>query len=100
MPPEQLSRDLAEVLRLELERLYGPLIGGSRLIAALGLSNAAALRQARRRGRVTVPLFTLPQRRGYFALTRDIAEWLAASRQAAFASVVSPKEEGANRQPN
>lgn len=67
-------------LRRELEQLHGPLLGGQKLIVSLGLGNAAALRQARRRGRVAVPLFTLPSRRGFFALTRDVADWLAEAR--------------------
>lgn len=67
-------------LRQELEQLHGPLLGGTKLVAALGHANAASLRQARLRGRVPVPLFSLPQRRGYFALTRDIADWLAEAR--------------------
>ena len=88
--------DLVEELRLEMERLYGPLLGGSKLVAALGHGNAAALRQARKRGRVSVPLFTLPQRRGYFALTRDVAEWLAAARHAASPPYPSTSEKGSN----
>ncbi|MDR7299512.1 hypothetical protein J2X16_004882 [Pelomonas aquatica] len=67
-------------LRHELEQLHGPLLGGQKLIAALGHGNAASLRQARRRERVPVPLFTLPSRRGFFALTRDVADWLAQAR--------------------
>lgn len=70
-------------LRGELEALHGPLLGGPKLIAALGLTSSASLRQARRRGRVPVPLFTLPKRRGFFALTRDVAIWLAEARLAA-----------------
>lgn len=60
--------------------MHGPLLGGATLVVALGLTNAAALRQARRRGHVAVALFTLPKRRGYFALTRDVADWLAQAR--------------------
>lgn len=77
------SRDLGALkrhLRQELEQLHGPLLGGPKLIGALGHANAASLRQARRRGRVSVPLFTLPKRRGFFALTRDVADWLAEAR--------------------
>lgn len=75
-------------LRQELEQLHGPLLGGQKLIAALGHGNAASLRQARRRGRVAVPLFTLPNRRGYFALTRDVADWLAEARLTAVSPAI------------
>lgn len=71
---------LKKQLRQDLERIHGPLLGGPKLVAALGHSNAASLRQARRRGRVAVPLFTLPKRRGFFALTLDVANWLAEAR--------------------
>jgi hypothetical protein len=81
--------DFAEQLRGELELLHGPLLGGAKLIAALGHANAASLRQARRRGRVAVPLFTLPKRRGFFALTRDVAAWLAAARQTSHQSATT-----------
>lgn len=72
-------------MRQEMEQLHGPLLGGMKLVAALGHANAASLRQARRRGRVPVPLFSLPQRRGFFALTRDIADWLTEARLTAAA---------------
>ncbi|WP_157281801.1 hypothetical protein [Pelomonas sp. Root1237] len=85
MPQDQVTQpgSFADELHRELEMLHGPLFGGPLLVAALGHANAASLRQARKRGRVPVPLFTLPQKRGYFALTRDIAAWLAAARLSA-----------------
>lgn len=91
LPPDDLER-LRGTLREEMERMHGPLLGGSTLVAALGLTNAAALRQARRRGHVAVALFTLPKRRGYFALTRDVADWLAEARHGLTPS--SPPQKG------
>lgn len=79
-------------LRESLLRLHGPLLGGEPLASALGHRSAASLRQARRRGQVGVPLFTVPNRRGWFALTLDIADWLAAMRASA-----SLKEGGDSR---
>lgn len=98
MPQDQVteSADFAEELRRELERLHGPLFGGSLLISALGHTNAASLRQARKRGRVAVPLFTLPKQRGFFALTRDVAAWLAAARLGAGQAASSQGEKGAD----
>jgi len=64
-------------LRESLLRMHGPLIGGKALIAALGHKSSASLRQARRRGQVSITLFTVPNRRGWFALTQDVADWLA-----------------------
>ncbi len=71
---------LSTELRLEMGMLYGPLLGGEPLLRALGQASVDGLRQARHRGQVAVPLFTLPKRRGYHALTRDVADWLAAAR--------------------
>lgn len=69
--------DLVEELQDALERRYGPVLGGGKLASALGFASNEALRQARRRGQVSVTLFTLPKRRGHFALARDVARWLA-----------------------
>ncbi|MEJ6002687.1 hypothetical protein [Paucibacter soli] len=71
---------LCQALLDELERRHGPVLGGSDLASALGHRSAASLRQARRRGQVVVPLFTMPNRRGQFALTREVAQWLARAR--------------------
>lgn len=72
--------DLKTQLRESLLRLHGPLLGGEHLAAALGHRSVASLRQARRRSQITVPLFMVPNRRGWFALTQDVADWLAETR--------------------
>jgi hypothetical protein len=38
-------------------------------------------------------LFTLPKRRGFFALTRDVAIWLAQARLAAPHSITQTQRE-------
>lgn len=99
--PAPDAHDLATLqaaLRDELVSRHGPLLGGAALTAALGLNSAAALRQARKRGHVAVAVFTLPKRRGVFALTRDVADWLAQARAAA-ASPALP-EKGASTDPS
>ena len=85
--PEQTEAlaHLRKELRETLLRLHGPLLGGEPLAAALGHRGVASLRQARRRGQVMVPLFTVPNRRGWFALTLDVADWLSATRMGASA---------------
>lgn len=82
-PTDRTLQELQDVLRNELEANHGPLITGNALVSALGLRSGAALRQARRRGQIAVPLFTVPHRRGLFALSRDIADWLARVRLSA-----------------
>ena len=77
------AQSLREQLRASLEARHGPLMGGAPLQAALGHRSAAALRQARRRGKLDVALFTLPKRRGLFALTSEVANWIAEARATA-----------------
>ncbi len=71
---------LRDALSEQMVRNHGELLGGTALVRALGYNSSAALRQARRRDHVAVTLFTLPNRRGVYALTREIADWLAISR--------------------
>ena len=71
---------LSRILFEELRQQHGSVLGGAALYKALGFASAAALRQARRRGLVQVPLFRMPQRRGVYALTNEVAFWLARAR--------------------
>jgi hypothetical protein len=64
-----------------LQDRYGPLMGGEYLVKALGYSNSKALRQARLQNRLGVRVFSVPNRRGTFALTRDVAAWLSKIRK-------------------
>lgn len=70
------SNDDSSTLLEELHSLYGPLMGGKELAVALGFKNTAAFRQALRRGNLPVKVFVLPSRKGKFALTRDVSQWL------------------------
>lgn len=74
---ELLIRD--EIERALMDR-HGPLVAGFDLCRALGYPSAAAFRQAILRDSVPIPVFRIPTRRGRFALTRDVAAWLAACR--------------------
>ncbi|KZW99040.1 hypothetical protein JL49_19615 [Pseudoalteromonas luteoviolacea] len=56
---------------------HGPIIGGTELYIALGFSSASAFRQAVRRKTIPNIVFSLESRKGKFALTFDVAEWLA-----------------------
>ena len=71
-----LARDLEDDL---MER-YGPLLTGDALRKSLGYTSMAALRQAVARGKAPVPIFQLEDRRGKFALAKDVAKWLAEQR--------------------
>lgn len=77
-----------------LQEKYGPLIGGKDLWMALGYRTRAAFAKAARNGTLGIPVFSLPHRRGRFALTRDLAIWLISSRQGAQTGFQNTKREG------
>jgi len=83
-----------EQLRQELERMmldhYGPVLGVHLLYRVLGYPTAAAFRQGVLRGKVAVPIFEIPGRRGRFALTQDVVTWLAERRISAVDSTAAP----------
>ena len=72
---EGVTKDWAK----ELERQFGPVIGGRSLWRLLGYPSTAAFRQARRRDCVPVKCITLPSRRGAFASTLEVARWIEAT---------------------
>lgn len=72
--------ELAQILEEDLLKLYGPLLSGESLRKALGFRTQGAVRQAIWQGRVPVPVFLLEHRKGYFALSKDVASWLAEKR--------------------
>lgn len=69
------SRRHAE-FEIRLTRALGPIVAGTALSRALGYPSQAAFRQAAYRERLPIPVFKIEGRRGYFALTADIATWL------------------------
>jgi hypothetical protein len=82
---ETNRNELAQLIEKELFDRHGPLIGNEALCSALGFSNRAALRQAVIHHRIGFPVFPLPQRRGLFALVKDVATWLVEQRELATA---------------
>ena len=68
---------LAQALENELFGRHGPMMGGDDLWVALGYPSREAFRQAVTRDQAPIPVFGLPQRRGKFALVKDVAAWLA-----------------------
>ncbi len=70
--------DSAELMILteQLSRAHGQLLTGQSLWLNLGFKNSAAFRRAKARGVLGVKIFTIPNRRGSFATTRDVAAWL------------------------
>jgi len=63
--------------RESLEAAHGFIVGGPALCRLLGYRSGDAFRKATQRGTLPVHTFTLPNRKGQFARTADIAQWLA-----------------------
>jgi len=74
------QHNLAEELEQDFIERYGPVLTGDALRNCLGYSSMSALRQAIARNKVNVPIFHLKDRRGQFALSKDVARWLAMHR--------------------
>ena len=55
---------------------HGLLMSGKTLWCALGFENSQSFRKARSQGRIGVEVFSIPKRRGSFALTVDVASWI------------------------
>lgn len=70
--PSQLESNMMKTL--------GPLLWGESLWRALGFGSAHSFRRAIRNGEVGVRIFRLPNRRGAYALTTDVARWLDSQR--------------------
>ena len=78
MNNEEEIEKLAEQLEKDLLLMYGsPLITGEDLQKAMGFRSVDALRQAIVRKTIPVKVFRLDNRRGKYALVKDIARWLA-----------------------
>lgn len=69
---------LAKELEKDLLNLYGsPLLSGADLQKAMGYRTIDAVRQAIARKTIPVKVFSMENRRGKYALVKDIAYWLA-----------------------
>lgn len=77
------TQTLAKNIECDLFDRHGPMIADDALRTALGYRSMDAFRQALTRNTVPVPVFTVENRRGKFALVKDVAVWLAQQRDAA-----------------
>lgn len=71
---------------LEFSARYGEVMGGSHLRKALGFSSSAAFCKALERNNLDLAVFYVAGRRGRFALTIDVVDWLLAKRAATVSS--------------
>jgi hypothetical protein len=63
-------------LELVLTLQYGPFITSAKAADLLSYPSLAALTSARRRGRLPIEMQQLPDRKGWYARTADIARWI------------------------
>jgi hypothetical protein len=69
---------LAKKLEEDLLKLYmSPMLSGEALQRSMGYRTTDALRQAILRSTIPVKTFKIENRRGQYALVKDIARWLA-----------------------
>lgn len=71
---------LQAALENDLMTRYGPVLTGDVLIKALGYISKDAFRQSVIRKTVGVQLFEMDNRRGKYALTKEVASYLAEKR--------------------
>jgi len=79
-PQLQQTECASSALEHDLSTRHGPLMAGEYLRVALGYPSKEAFRQAVARKTVPIPVFGIERRRGKFALTKDVACWLAVQR--------------------
>lgn len=71
-----MSGDDEKELRDRMNLQYGPTICGKDLYTALGFKTYAAFNRVNKLNGIGVKIFKIDGRRGWFALTSEIAEWL------------------------
>lgn len=97
MTEPKFDEPLAVLLERELLSKHGPMMTSEDLRIALGYPSKEAFRQAVARKTTPIPVFGIEKRRGKFALTKDVAAWLAAQRARAVAEqIASPMEGGSS----
>lgn len=72
-----IDHNLALRLEQRLIERYGLLLSSRALARELAYPSEQAYRQALTRGTMPIRTFSLPQRRGRYALATDLARWIA-----------------------
>ncbi|WP_251358630.1 hypothetical protein [Kangiella sp. TOML190] len=74
-------KELTLELEIQLLQLYkSPILHGESLQLSLGYKSLDAMRQSFAKGRAPIKLFKMSNRRGKYALTKDVAAYLAKTR--------------------
>lgn len=75
MPQFDYMVDAGDLLK-RLIRRYGEIIPPDALWRVTGYQSASAARSARLRGNFPIRVFRIPGRKGFYAKTGDVANWL------------------------
>lgn len=89
----KFDEPLATLLERELTHRYGPLVSNDDLRMVLGYPSKEAFRQAISRKTIPIPIFDIENRKGKFALVKDVAAWLASQRERAVNGISVPSDE-------
>lgn len=81
---------MANNFRETLLSAYGPIMDAKTVCKVLYYPSVAALLAAKARGRIAFPILELKGRRGYFASTEDIAEYLQSAHDEATGAAQEP----------
>jgi len=68
--------DLNDRFIFELKERYGEIIGGYDLAKLMGYKSTASFRQALSRHQISISIFSIEHRKGKFAYTTDVIDWL------------------------
>ena len=74
-----------------LVKSHGFILSAGTTARGMGFSSTDALRFARSRGRLSIPMFLVDGRRGWFASAEDVAKWLDETRLATTRGPTKPK---------
>lgn len=80
-----------------LLREHGPLLSAANTAKLLAFESTDALRQARIRRRLPIEMFRISGRRGWFASTRAVADWVDATISACGAQTAETSARGRSR---
>lgn len=80
---ENTQAEFLDDLTSKLIERHGAVLGSRALAKELGYPSASAFQQALVRNTVPFTVFKLPNRRGHFALTIEVARWLSKVRDQA-----------------
>ncbi|MET4569105.1 hypothetical protein [Rhodanobacter soli] len=79
--PQATTEQSAQRIEDGLREDFGALLTQADLARLLRYPTVQAVRKARARGNLAIPMFQLPMRRGWFATARAVAEFLAILEQ-------------------